>query len=125
MDDCVLVHKDLGALKSLIPIIKNYLQEHLQLTLHPNKIYVQHYSKGVQFLGTVIKPQRIYIAKRTKSNFYTGIQKHNVVKEHKPDKEARLQIACRLCRLCPGVTVKDIIILKFLSIFEKSASVTV
>ena len=90
VDDCVFVHHDTTYLKSLIPIIKDYLQNHLQLTLHPNKIYLQHYSKGVQFLGTVIKPQRIYIANRTKSNFYTAIQKHNeVVKDQKPDKEAQ------------------------------------
>jgi hypothetical protein len=38
----------------------------LQLTLHPHKIYLQHYTKGVQFLGVFIKPNLIYIASRTK-----------------------------------------------------------
>ncbi len=49
---------------------------------------MQHYSKGVQFLGAVIKPNRIYIANRAKSNFYTAMTKQNaLVKEHKPGKE--------------------------------------
>jgi hypothetical protein len=48
---------------------------------------LQHYTKGVKFLGTVIKPNRIYIAKRTKGNFYNAIQKHNkVVEIAKPTK---------------------------------------
>jgi len=82
------VHQDKEVLKSLIPVIKARLQEHLQLTLHPRKIYLQHYSKGVQFLGAIIKPNRIYIAKRTQGNFYDAIQKQNtLVKGYKPSKE--------------------------------------
>ena len=48
-----------------------------QLTLHPNKMYLQHYCRGVKFLGTFIKPSRIYIANRTKGNFFNAIQKQN------------------------------------------------
>jgi retron-type reverse transcriptase len=88
VDDFILVHEDNNYLKALIPVIKTLLQEHLQLTLHPNKIYLQHYTKGVQFLGAVIKPHRIYIAKRSQGNFYAAIEKqNNIVKEHKPSKE--------------------------------------
>lgn len=88
VDDFVLVHQDKEYLKSLIPIIKTTLRDALQLTLHPKKIYLQHYSKGVQFLGVIIKPNRIYIARRTQGNFYSAIQKQNaLVKVQKPDKE--------------------------------------
>lgn len=86
VDDFILVHQDKAYLKALIPIIKATLQEQLKLTLHPKKIYLQHYSKGVQFLGTVIKPHRIYITNRTKGKFYNAIQKQNaLVTEHKPN----------------------------------------
>ena len=88
VDDFVIVDQDKTYLKSLIPLIKNTLQERLGLTLHPNKIYLQHYTKGVEFLGSVIKPHRIYIANRTKGNFYTAIMKQNViVRESKPNKK--------------------------------------
>jgi RNA-directed DNA polymerase len=87
VDDFVIIHPDKEYLKSLIPILSNFLLSTLQLTLHPKKIYLQHYSKGVKFLGTVIKPNRIYIANRTKGNFYKAIQKHNeVVRISKPTK---------------------------------------
>lgn len=65
VDDFVIIHQDKEYLKSLLPIIKTYLDEKLQLTLHPNKIYLQHYSKWVKFLGAYLKPWRIYIHRRT------------------------------------------------------------
>jgi len=88
VDDFVLVHQDKEYLKSLIPVIKTYLQEQLYLTLHPKKIYLQHYSKGVKFLGVVLKPHRTYIANRTKGNFYEAIEKQNeIAQDHKPTKD--------------------------------------
>ena len=88
VDDFVIVHPDKEYLKTLIPTLSNYLLSTLQLPLHPKKIYLQHYTKGVQFLGTVIKPNRIYIANRTKGNFYSAIEKQNIVAhDHKPTKE--------------------------------------
>jgi len=88
VDDFVIVHEDKEYLKKLIPILSEYLQTELQVTIHPKKIYLQHYSKGVKFLGTVILPNRIYIADRTKGNFYNAIDKHNqIARDHKPSKE--------------------------------------
>lgn len=88
VDDFILVHSDKEYLKSLIPILSNFLLSALKLTLHPCKIYLQHYSKGVQYLGAIIKPHRIYIASRTKGNFYNAIEKQNkIARNHKPTKE--------------------------------------
>jgi RNA-directed DNA polymerase len=69
VDDFVVVHQDKEYFKSLLPVITDFLKSQLDLTLRPKKIFLQHYSKGVPFLGTVIKPNRIYIANRTKGNF--------------------------------------------------------
>jgi len=83
VDDFVLIHQDKKYLPSLIPIMRNYLQKNLSLQIHPKKIYLQHYSKGLTFLGKHIKPYRIYIGKRTKSNFYKKIKYwNNFLKEH-------------------------------------------
>jgi len=88
VDDFVIVHESKEYLKILIPVLSGFLQTNLQATVHPKKIYLQHYSKGVKFLGTVILPNRIYIANRTKSNFYEAIEKQNeIVSQHKPTKE--------------------------------------
>jgi hypothetical protein len=66
VDDCILIHPDKELLKSHISAIKTYLETHLHLTLHPKKIYLQHYTKGVAFVGVFIKPYRQYIGKRTR-----------------------------------------------------------
>lgn len=47
VDDFVIVHENKEYLKKLIPQISGFLQSNLKLTLHPRKIYLQHYSKGV------------------------------------------------------------------------------
>lgn len=79
VDDFFLVHRDKNKLKKLVPIISDFLNENLNLNLHPKKIYLQHYSKGLKFLGAMIKPGRIYIGNRTKGNFYDSIVLHNNV----------------------------------------------
>ncbi|MFA6094750.1 MAG: reverse transcriptase domain-containing protein [Candidatus Paceibacterota bacterium] len=77
VDDIVIVHSDREYLKSIIPIIKKYLQDELFLELHPKKIYVQDFRKGASFLGAVLKPYRTYIRNRIKGNFYKKIQDWN------------------------------------------------
>ncbi|MDP3900252.1 MAG: reverse transcriptase/maturase family protein [bacterium] len=77
VDDFVIVHQDKEYLKSIIPVLRKYLQDELSLELHPKKIYLQHFSRGVPFLGTIIKPHRIYIRNRTKGNFYKKIEYWN------------------------------------------------
>jgi len=89
VDDFVIVHKDKEFLKQLIPQIRNYLQENLQLELHPKKIYLQHYTKGVQFLGAIIKPYCTYIKNRTKGNFYSTIKQWNKLIENSIDNKLR------------------------------------
>jgi len=97
VDDFVIVHEDKEYLRNLIPKLSEYLQSELQTTIHPKKIYLQHYSKGVKFLGTVILPNRIYIADRTKGNFYNAIDKHNqIARDHKPTKEEQQAFQSRM-----------------------------
>ncbi|MBM3435246.1 MAG: hypothetical protein FJY07_03390 [Bacteroidetes bacterium] len=79
VDDFVIVHQDKYYLKFLIPVISDYFRSELKLELHPKKIYLQHFSKGVKFLGAVIKPNRLYIANRTKGNFHQSIEKWNKI----------------------------------------------
>tara|TARA_Y100000385_G_scaffold276988_1_gene323384 strand:+ start:700 stop:1920 length:1221 start_codon:yes stop_codon:yes gene_type:complete len=88
VDDFVIVQEDKNYLKGLLPKLSQFLQSELHVTIHPRKIYLQHYSKGVKFLGTVILPNRIYIADRTKGSFYNAIEKQNLVaRDNKPTKE--------------------------------------
>jgi len=88
VDDFVIIHPDKDYLKFILPAINEYLETNLHLEMHPKKIYLQHFSKGVQFLGTIIKPYRIYIASRTKGNFYQAIEEQNkIARDYKPTEQ--------------------------------------
>jgi len=93
VDDFVLVHYNKEYLTSIVPVIRNFLKEKLQLQLHPDKIYLQHYSKGVKYLGVVIKPYRNYIANRTKGNFYETINFwNNIIRKNKKLKQEETEV---------------------------------
>ena len=97
VDDMVFVHQDKEFLKKVILKVGKYLQEELSLTLHPKKIYLQHGSRGVAFLGAIIKPRRIYVASRTKNNFYAKMREYNVAiagGKFFGEKEIKKFIAC-------------------------------
>lgn len=81
VDDFVIMHPNKYYLKFLITHLSAFLKLKLNLVLHPKKIYLQHYAKGLKFLGTIIKPGRIYTASRTKANFYKTIKTQNALVE--------------------------------------------
>jgi len=68
VDDCVFVHSSKEHLKDVKQKIGDYLSSKLGLTLHPKKHYLQHYTKGVQFVGVFIKPYRQYVGRRIQKN---------------------------------------------------------
>ena len=97
VDDFVLVHQDREYLRTLIPIIADFLMSTLKLTLNPRKIVLQHYSKGVPFLGVTIRPNHISSGKRIKGNFYDAIVQHNSkTREKKPSKEEQAAFLCSM-----------------------------
>jgi hypothetical protein len=81
VDDCVFVHQSKEYLGYLITEVRRFLKLDVKLELHPKKIYLQHHTKGVKFLGVIVKPNRMYISNRTKGNFYAAIMKQNHVVE--------------------------------------------
>ncbi len=73
MDDFYIIHPDLFYLNYLKQHISSYLEQELSLYIHPNKIYLQHYRKGVTFLGACIKPHTTFVCQRTKANFMSSL----------------------------------------------------
>ncbi len=65
VDDFYIVSPDREWLKSLVPIVRVWLDEQLGLTLHEGKIKVYNVNHGVDFLGAYLKPWRNYICNRT------------------------------------------------------------
>lgn len=67
VDDFYILSRNKDRLLEDIPRMREKLAE-VGLVLHPDKFYFQHYSKGVEFVGAVVKPGRIYIHNRTIHN---------------------------------------------------------
>jgi len=77
VDDFICISTNKEKLIEFIPKIKDFLKQELHLNLHPNKIYIQEIHKGVNFIGSVIKPYRIYTGNQTITNFKYKIRKLN------------------------------------------------
>ena len=71
VDDTIIVHHDKRFILDNIPNMRRFLWENLGLTLHHRKSYIQHTSKGVTFLGAIIKPHRMYCGHRTIANAFS------------------------------------------------------
>ena len=52
-DDFVILSQDKGWLETLVPNISLFLKSRLELTLHPNKVFIRTLSSGVDFLGWI------------------------------------------------------------------------
>lgn len=74
VDDISFVSKDKKKLLSIVPMLRTELGK-LGLRLNEKKSYLQHYSKGVQFTGAVIKPDRIYVANHTINSFAIAVER--------------------------------------------------
>ncbi len=65
-DDFVLLSRDKAYLEKLLPKMKEYLKERLQLELHPQKIELKTFASGVDFLGWVHFPDHRVLRTATK-----------------------------------------------------------
>jgi hypothetical protein len=93
VDDFVVVGNDRTYLREVIRLADRFLKRELHLELHPNKIYLQHYAKGVKFLGAVIKPGRTVSASRTRKNMVRCLRKWDSSLSVKvPDREDLLHL---------------------------------
>lgn len=65
VDDAAVVSSDKDWLLSLVPDIQRFLKEELGLELHRGKLTISEVHQGVEFLGSFIKPWRIYISRHS------------------------------------------------------------
>jgi len=72
VDDFVLVEEDRRRLKAAVPAIRTFLHEELGLQLHPKKLYLQHISKGLPFLGAVVWPHHTTPGRRLRGSFHAA-----------------------------------------------------
>ncbi len=78
-DDFVILSTDKDWLIELIPKIADFLEEHLKLNLHPDKLFLKTLASGVDFLGWVHFSDHRVLRTVTKRRMFRGV----VLKEGK------------------------------------------
>jgi len=80
-DDFIIISRDSKYLEDLIGQIQIFLGKRLALGLHPGKVNVLKYTRGIDFLGHVIFPHYRVIRKRTWKRILRNLE--NKVNEYK------------------------------------------
>lgn len=65
VDDFYVVSVSRKWLHTLIPQVRKFLKDELDLTLHEGKVRISSVNQGVEFLGAYLKPHRRYVSTTT------------------------------------------------------------
>lgn len=76
-DDFVILADNTDAFAGVIARIKEFLRQELALELHPTKVTIRKFSKGIDFLGYVERPYCRLLRTRTKWRLLRLINKKN------------------------------------------------
>ena len=76
VDDMYIIDKDKNKMLQAVPKIRSQL-ETLNLRLNEDKFYIQHYSKGIKFIGSVVKGSRVYTGNRLVYKFASSVDRLN------------------------------------------------
>ncbi len=77
-DDFVLMSGDKAWLQDQLVLMQDFLQLHLSLIIHPDKIYLQTITSGVDFLGWVNFPKHRVLRRATKQRMFRRIMVYGV-----------------------------------------------
>lgn len=74
-DDFAILDKDEKNLESKVPLINDFLEDRLKLKLHPQKIIINKFSQGIDFLGYVCFPHHRLIRTKTRRRMFKRLNK--------------------------------------------------
>ncbi len=83
VDDFVIMGKNTKDLVNSEIEIQSFLQGELDLSLHPKKTVIQHKSKGIDFLGYIIRERYLLVRKRIVKSFKRRIYFFNYLLDPK------------------------------------------
>ena len=83
VDDFLLIAESKEIINEAIIKMESFLIEVLKLEMHKDKRYIQPVSHGVLFVGSMIKPHRIYLSNRTLARFKEKVYGYNRLMEEK------------------------------------------
>ena len=93
-EDCVAVWKAAAV----------WLRENLNISMHPDKFYIQEARKGVPIFGSVVKPGRTYIGNKLRGNMSNSVAKtenlcRKILETGGRDRNLLYELASRACSL--------------------------
>jgi hypothetical protein len=74
-DDFVVISESEDYLKNLLPSIQKFLSEKLRLELHPQKVLITKFHRGVDFLGYVALPHYRILRTKTKKRIFKKLKR--------------------------------------------------
>jgi len=80
-DDFVIMSENKSWLEKQVVLISDFLSSHLNLELHPDKVFVKTVSSGVDFLGWVIFPDYRVLRGATKRRMFKKLGNSHYRKE--------------------------------------------
>ncbi|MBI5004170.1 RNA-directed DNA polymerase [Candidatus Kaiserbacteria bacterium] len=89
-DDFIIVSADREYLALLIPRIELFLQTRLRLSLHPRKVEIRAYHRGIDFLGYVILSHHMRLRTKTKKRMIRKLRERVVAYRSGHIKEEQL-----------------------------------
>lgn len=72
-DDFVILSRDRSYLEHILSLMHEFLQNRLQLSMHPNKIFIKTLASGVDFLGWKHFPHHRILRTSTKKRMFKRI----------------------------------------------------
>lgn len=73
VDDFVIIDDNPEFLNFYFDSIKEYLYSTLEITINPRKKLVNKLDIGIDFVGFVVKPNRIFLRQKTLQNIFTAV----------------------------------------------------
>ena len=75
-DDFVIISTGKIYLENVVILIQDFLKTKLYLELHPKKIFITKYNRGMDFLGYVVLPKHIRLRTKTKKRILRNLKEN-------------------------------------------------
>jgi RNA-directed DNA polymerase len=73
-DDFVILYDKKECLENILPKISEFLEKNLQLSLHPDKVFIKTIASGIDFLGWIHFPHHRVLRTSTKKRMFRNLK---------------------------------------------------
>jgi len=75
VDDFVILGESTKELNENFEKIREYIAQNLHIELHPRKKLINKAENGIDFVGFIIKPGRIFMRKKTRNKMFETVKR--------------------------------------------------